>query len=512
MFSPKQLLINCITLLSLEHREGVATSPSTELINNVLTTLPLPETSVDHDHGRQTFLELRQAVKYLNGRSDDDFPPESKILQDVQVACREESFLYEALMNAIMERHDDVKTTVKVIQKYRSTLARYINEENIKSIVKEHNHKLMFRPHEVSDIVDEVVAMGERLAPYIEARSSSSHPSMTGSMDFGDPENLSEYFENVKTTMSAEGAIRFGWKGLNRALGKVGAIKRGEFGLVGGLVHNFKSGFMMSLFTHAALFNEPFMRDSTRKPLLYFVSFENEIPDNLLWIYKYLKENETGEAVIDSEVNSDEAAAYVSEKLRATGFEIRMDRFDPSEFTVAGFLATLDAIYADGYEIQLLVVDYLNMLSKSGIDAKIAGDDIRFLFRRVRNYCSPRGIAFITPHQLSSEAQQLTRDNVEDFVKVIAGKGYYDGCKRLGQEPDLELLIHIVRVNNEAFLTIQRGKHRNAVTPEKDQYVVLPFKQVGTIPWDLDKDYEATLAMPGGGEIGSGEEIAWWAA
>jgi hypothetical protein len=100
---------------------------------------------------------------------------------------------------------------------------------------------------------------------------------------------------------------------------------------------------------------------------------------------------------------------------------------------------------------------------------------------------------------------------VEDFVKVVANKGYYDGCKRLGQEPDLEMFIHIVKVHGSSYLTIQRGKHRSAVTPEKDLYCVLPFKEIGTIPWDIDKEQEITVAMPGGGEIGGADEIPWWA-
>jgi hypothetical protein len=168
-------------------------------------------------------------------------------------------------------------------------------------------------------------------------------------------------------------------------------------------------------------------------------------------------------------------------------------------------------LLAEGYEIVGLLVDYLNMISKTGIEFKVAGDDIRMAFRKIRNYTAPRGITFITPHQLSSDALQLTRENVEDFVKTVASKGYYDGCKRLIQEPDIELVIHKVIVNAESFLTVQRGKHRNTVTPEKDQYVVLPFKPVGTIPWDVNKDHEITLAMPGGGQLGSENEMAWWA-
>lgn len=388
MFTPKQLLINCATLLCLEHREGVATSPSKDLVNNVLNALPIPEGSIDHDHSRQTFLELRSAVMWLNSRSDDEFPSDQEALQQIQIACREENFLYEAIMNPLMERYSDVNAIVKMIQSYRGNLNQYLNDEKIRQIMKETHHRLVFKKDAI-DIVDEVREMAEKLEPYMQARSKQTHPAMMGGMDFGEVEGLAKNFGDVKTTMSTEGALRTGWKGLNRALGTVGAFKRGEFGLIGGLPHNFKSGFMLSLFVHFALFNKPFLRDKTRKPLLYFITMENEIGDNLLWIYKYLKENDTGVAVIDSEIDQEEAAEYVAMRLRSNGFEVKMDRFDPTEFSCASLVGVLEGLMAEGYEIVGLLIDYLNMINKTGIDFKVAGDDIRMAFRKIRNFTSP---------------------------------------------------------------------------------------------------------------------------
>ena len=389
MFTPKQLLITCTTLLCLEHREGVATSPSTELVNNIIDSLPIPESTMDHDHGRQTFLELRSCVIWLNGRTDENFPSETEVLQHVQVACREENYLYEALLNALMEKYDDIKALIKVIQSFRNNLMQHLNDEKIVQILKETHHRLVFQRGQTHDLVAEVSQMGSRLEPYIEARSTQKHPALMGSVDFGETHEIEKNFTQVKETRSTEGALRTGWKALNRALGNVGAFRRGESILIGGLQHHFKSGFMLSLFVHIALFNTPHLRDKTRKPLLYFITFENEVPENLLIVYKYLKENETGEAVIDAHVNVEEASRYVSERLMETGFEIKMDRFDPTDFTSAALKATLDGLYADGYEIVALLTDYLNMISKAGIEAKVAGDDIRLLFRQIRNYCAP---------------------------------------------------------------------------------------------------------------------------
>lgn len=509
MSSPKQLLVSCVSLLCMEHRNGVATSPSTELIKNVVMTLPLGDGTIDLDHGRQTYLELKKFTLLLNNLQPDEFPSESEVLQQLQVVCREETYLYEAVANLLFEPVGNINELIRKIHSYRRNLQSYLNDKQIQDILKEYHHKLAFKPGSVTDVVGLVTEMGSKLDPLVSAKAKQRHPAMMGSMDFSDTESVVENMASVKQTLSTDGAFRTGWKSVNRMLGKVGAIKRGEFGIIGGLQHNFKSGFMLSLFVHFCLFNRPFLRDKARKPLIVFITFENEIPDNLLWIYKYLKENETGQPVIDSEIDINEAADYVAARLRETGFEIKMERFDPTDFTASGFTAFLDGLMAEGYEVQMLIIDYLNMLSKSGLDAKVAGDDIRLLFRKVRNYTAPRGIACLTPHQLSTDALQMTRDGTSDLVKAIANKGYYDGCRRLGQEPDLEVSIHIVRVNGKAFLTMARGKHRNTVTPEKDQYVCLPFKDVGTIPWDIDGDEDISVRQPGANSMFDDNEDMW---
>lgn len=121
-----------------------------------------------------------------------------------------------------------------------------------------------------------------------------------------------------------------------------------------------------------------------------------------------------------------------------------------------------------------------------------------------------RSILFITPHQLSSDALQLQRENTEDFVKVIANRGYYDGCRRLGQEPDLEIHHHLVKYQGKTYLAMQRGKHRNTVTSEELQYLLLPLSAAGTIPWDIDKEESIGLRVMPGSVIGGEMDMDAW--
>jgi len=115
----------------------------------------------------------------------------------------------------------------------------------------------------------------------------------------------------------------------------------------------------------------------------------------------------------------------------------------------------------------------------------------------------------VTPHQLSTEAKQLVRMNVDDFVKEIANKGYYADCRQIDQEIDLELYIHIVKSHGSSYLTVQRGKHRKiSITPEKDLHCVLKFESVAGIPDDLLGEDKSVSKV--GAQTNDPSEDTWW--
>ena len=118
-------------------------------------------------------------------------------------------------------------------------------------------------------------------------------------------------------------------------------------------------------------------------------------------------------------------------------------------------------------------------------------------------------ILCITPHQLSTDAKKLTRQGVEDFVKEIANKGYWDSCTTIDQEVDMEIYQHKVEINGEAYLTFQRGKHRG-MPPIPDAYVCYQFsKDRGYIDDDVlgpDMSRKRVAAAPASG----GGNNAWF--
>lgn len=491
MLSPKQLLIKIISLLLIEEKSSVDTD-SSALIDEVLDTIPRADSSLDEDWGKVVHNDLLlYAHTLVDAKKKGTFPDTTELLQQVRISCREETFLYDALKDGVEHltsgSSDDV--IVDYIRSARHALEGHLNDEKIRSLVSEYGRAIAFggdkRP--LREVAQE---MGERLMPLVETSNTYSDPAEMGSIDFNNRDSLQKAFEQAKVEFSDEGKFITGWKLLNKMLGSAGGIRRGQMVLISALAHNFKSGFMMCLFIQLIRFNKPYLRDPSKKPTFVFLSLENELAPNLVNMYAYLKENETGEKV--DEVNFDvaEATEYLANFFNETGYEVVMRRIDPSEWSYRRFIMFLEGLIADGHEIVALFVDYLNMVPKTGIPSGIAGNDIKLLFRYVRNFCSSRGISCFTPHQISSDAKTLLRQGTapEEFVKEVAGKGYYEHCRTLDTEPDLEIYLHLVKRFNKTYLTVARGKHRDVKgTPLEDCYFIMPFEPICQLPLDYNK-------------------------
>ena len=288
---------------------------------------------------------------------------------------------------------------------------------------------------------------------------------------------MREAFADLQNTNNGTGIYKTGWTALNRMI--QGGFRPGETTVIGALQHKYKTGFTLSLFKQIALYNKPLTTDVHKKPLLLRISFEDDITLNLQFLYQSLKYDETREPVNLKEVTADEMSAYVTSRLQVNGFHIKLLRVDPSQWTYRNVCSKIIEFEAEGYNVELLMVDYLTLLPTTGcINTGPAGNDLRDMLRRMRNFCSARRITFITPTQLSTEAKQLTRSGIPEhkFVQEINEKGYFAGCKSLDNEADLILYIHIAKHNREAYLTVQRDKHRGqSVIPDKDKYFLLKF-------------------------------------
>lgn len=484
----KLLLIHCITLLYRE-TELAESSGSETLAQSVLETIKLPDSSVSLQTSREVVVGLRATVYWLLDHREKSYD-KTQLLQRVRVNTKEESHLYNALEDAIrpLEDKEDLK---KQILSYRKSLREHLNSQQINTILAQAYSKVGFG-HDGASKIDYrafVREVYDRLEPFTHEVVDTRHPSVVDHANFEDEVGLQELLSRSKEEISTAGVLRTGYQGLNRMLGATGGFRRGEFVVIGALQHNFKTGLILNLFKHFALYNKPYMRDSSKKPMLLLVSLENELPLNITLLYKNLKENETGKVLDLTMIDPVEAAAYVREKMGVNGYHIEMIRIEPGQCTYHDFFDMVTKYETEGYEVHAIVCDYLNLMDKKGLNQMgPAGEDIRELFRRTRNFMTVRGITFITPHQLSTEAKMLKRQGVDNFTQAIANGGYYDGSKRIDQEVDIEFYIDITKIPGDgSYLNIQRGKHRTVeITPEKDLYTVLPFYDAGGVLDDVE--------------------------
>lgn len=503
------VLVKAITLLYRESTWDSKDSNSSDLVRTALAGIKLPEVSLSVSSERQIIMALRDTVQYMCDNPVDHVYEREDLLQRLKVNCGEDDKLYEAFSQGI-ERDLDEAGTRKVILNIRKYINDTFRETEIINLFSKSANQLRFQREAIPDIRAFVADFKTKLEPY-EMQATGKDPAIVSSVDLGDKVQLLTVLNEVQEISNEVGILRFGWQAMNNMC--QGGIRRGECMSLAALQHNYKTGTGLSLFKQIAMYNEPRLTNPTKKPLLLRYSFEDSLTSNIRFLYENIFQNVNGELPNMKKTSVDIMQEFIKKHMQATGFEVRMLRIDPSQWTYRHIQNSVVDLEAQGYEIHLLALDYLAMVPTTGCIQGASGDDIRDLWRRMRNFCSARGIAMMSPHQLSSDAKQLLRDgrgSRGEFVKLVANKGYYDGCKRLDQEIDLEIYTHIEEFNGESFLNVQRGKHRGVShLKERDRYFILPFTEKGCILDDINGPDSSRKKM-GGGPVGSPDEVPYF--
>ena len=475
-------------------------------MRTVLEAIKLPEQALSMNNERDVLMGLKETALYLCGNPIATTYEPEELLQRLKVNCGLEDSLYEAFQQGVETEMTEATTKRNVL-----SIRKYINdsfrENELVELISKASTQLKFNRDKIPDVKEFVKNFMMTLEPY-QMSVNQKDPAIVASVDIGDEAGMSEVCNQIQEADNQTSVLKTGWQGVNRML--QGGFRRGTATIIGALQHNYKTGFSLTLFKQIAIYNDPVMTNPTKKPLLLRISFEDSLTDNIQFLYQNFYQNEHGVMPNIKGVKPKDMAAYVKEKMSVTGYQVKFIRVNPSNWTYKDIQNKVIEYEAEGYEIHLLMLDYLAMIPTTGCEQGTMGHDMRDMWRRMRNFCSARQIALISPHQFSSDAKMLIREGRTDFVKAVANRGYYDGSKRLDQEVDLELGIHIERKDGAAYLTVQRGKHRiPTVIPETDKYMVLKFTEKGGIMDDVGKP-DSTLKKVGGGAIGSAEETPFY--
>lgn len=503
----KALLAKCISLLFREGQSG-ENDLSKQLVLDVITTLKI--NSNDISGTDSTVNELKNVV--LNMISKEHPTPYNDLIQHIRIACSSDVVLFESIQDNISFQldEDELKRT---ILSYRFELNKYLKEKKATMLLDKMTFDLKFNRDKIGDLNQ---YMSSNLNGIIDLVNYSGEeiPGIICEVDLSDIDAVAEQFELIRKENDGSRTIKMPWQAMNRMTR--GGLRLGQLTTVGGLAHNNKTGVSLSMFISGCIFNNPknLQTDQKKKPLMLLISFEDDMLIVLFNLYILLKENLENVKITDEDkqrLSSREAAEYVYKKLSDTGYDIRIIRADSSTWSYAEIQSCVLQFESQGYEIHLTLIDYLNLANKNGLSHSRADADIQELFRRTKNFFAAKNIALLTPVQLSPDAMELKRQGNKMLSMQISDGSYYEGCRGLSREPELELFVDIVKDNGRKYQTFARGKHRGQNdTPEEHKFFILEFQKIGGLRWDVNGT-DTSLSKFGSVRNAEGEEEgAFW--
>ena len=510
----KLLLVKVTTLLYLSARVKDVSDDITSLINESLRLTRPPENSVRAEATYDTTNLLRSCILEMlkqlrQGELDND-----DLTQRFRLVSGGDEALFEALNTMLLDEVEEDVVRRRIDIEFWN-IKRLIEQDEIAKVAKDWSFKLAWNPESINwDTFLEDVKESYSKFKSLTTNGSDirEHQAVMAVVDFEDTSMVERQLLTAKEELSSAGVLKCGYKGLNRMCGEIGGFRRGETLLISALRHNYKSGLSKDLFITIPLCNKPYMIDPTKKPLNLRISFEDSTNVDLKDVYTRLRQTIDKTYERTKDVDTHFAAQYIKEKLSVNGYHNIIMTVDPTSFTLESILQVIEKYEKMGYEIHHLNIDYLAMITKnSNRHTDMVSQVIQNLFTKMGNVCRRKKIFFSTPHQLGPGAKDLLAQGISDFVKHVAGKSFYDGCKRIDQEVDMEITTHKEKCDGTWYQTFQRGKHRGVNnTPDEDQYCAYKFDRELGLPYDYFLEEDLSYRRLGGDTMVDGGGAPLW--
>ena len=493
------LLVKSITLMYRESLLNMEEDSTKDLVRKVIEAIKTPEVSIGITKDLEIINALKATATEMVNHDKTHKYQKDILLQQLQVNCGADESTYESLQSGIEPEMTEDENKLTVIN-IRTAIATHFKHGKIEEVLSKRFSEFKFKRSSIKNINKWINTMIAELEPF-QVVGQERDSAIIDEVDISDKESINRVYASIKEENEGGGGFITGFQGINKMIG--GKFRLGEQWGLYGLQHNYKTGFSLTIFKQICMYNTPTLKDPKKKPLLLRISFEDSLVLNFQYLYKNMWENETGKVLSKkdlSEMDIGVMTEYVTNKLSATGFHVKLLFVNPSDWTYKDICNLVLKYEAEGYEVQMVMVDYLTKISKEGCTQGATGQDVRNLFERIKAFMASKGILFITPHQLSTEAKGLMRDGYNDFVKRLPGGGYTADSKQIDQVIDGELFFHIERLKgkNEAYFTVQGGKLRRIEqVDEDDKYRVYKFVRKGVILDDLNKPDSSMLKVGG---------------
>lgn len=457
--------------------------------------------------------KTQQLIDYIREQANGTGPINKEVfLPDVEIKLSHDNKLFKTIRAAVLRNLTEDEKKAFVIS-IAGEVRAYKNYRKALEISSRMSYDFKFNKQDIGNYTDYIVKVMGELEKISVSSTQEVDPSIVRFIDMEKIDDVESVYRDVNKLATDSGIYLTGWQDLNDAC--LGGIRPGDCTVFPALQHNYKSSFIRSVFSQILVHNDPIYREDaprTKKPCALYLSFEDSMEQVFSYFYQYLKVCD-GIQVTAKEmalIPPAEISKYVRDKFMARGWFPLFSRIDPTAFTYTSLINLILQLESDGYEIKVLLLDYLLMMNKGGCEEGPAGHSSRDLMRKTKNFTSARDIAYLTPLQLSTAAKQMLRNGVTpaNFLHELEGKGFYADSSQLDQEFDLEIMVHIVPHSGRHFLSVLKAKHRGVEKVEDSKrHFYLPFTSTsGPIPDDLGKKKISVKSLPsgGGGNFGGG--------
>lgn len=468
----KVLLAKSITLLYREKLLGNEEDSSSELVRQALKDVVVNDTAFGMNTEKKTIDGLKAIAFEMvdNPKQDID---QATILQQVQICCEGDENLFEALKTSFTSEFNDGSLRKSIVI-LRRQLDTHFREKEIASEFRKASNKINFGRDEIDNLSSFVQEFWARTEP-LTMMKKTKDPAILQSLVLGKNDEVRTTFKEISAKGSDSRIYKTLWNGFNEMT--QGGL-RVQTTMHHALPHRYKTGANLTLFSQVLRANRPFTVVPNKIPCMVRISFEDETDNIVKFLFMQMKYSETREPVKIEDFTSDEIVDYTTEKLEANGWKVLLLRVNPTEWSYKDVFNYIISLEAEGYAVEGLWLDYMGLLPTTGCIQGAQGEALRDMLRRFRNFCMAKGIMFVTPHQMSTDAKSLLRGQSTDsnFVKEVAERGYSAGSKQLDNELDLEFYQHLAKHGKQTYLTIQRGKHRiPTIVDDANKYFVLKF-------------------------------------
>lgn len=483
----KLALTTAMTLAYRESTTGEEGGVSVEIIRELLDLIKVSEVNVGGSNENNAVANVKATIADMCRQAELSVYEASDLLTRVRINVGDDDKWYTAIEKSINAKLDELAIN-KSINVLRGKIKAFINQEKVSRILRERAAEWSFKHSNIEDpnkFLQDTVAQLESVMSMAGTRDTA----IQDEVNFDAIETLEAVAEKVEKIDEGSMIWKTGWQDFNDMF--QGGLREGECIVCGALPHNDKTGTTLTIFKQLSMYNEPRIRKPGKKPTLVRLTLEDPMTNNINYLYKNIVHNETGDIVETKGVSYREIASTVADAMRQRGFNIRMAYADPSDWSYRSLINYVLKLEAEGCDVQVLMVDYLSMIPTVGCRQGPTGADLQDLFRRVRNFCRSRGILFITPHQLSTQARELTRGIVSDetLLQFITLKGYWQDAKGLDREFDGAFYVHLIKKGDITYKAFQRDKHRwPGILEESKKFFIYQYPGPMPIPDDVGKE------------------------